>query len=377
MVRLVITGGGTGGHIYPALAIADGLKKRWPHADIHYIGAKDGMESRIVPKAGYSFWGVPAEGWQGRKIGRLTHALKTDLTGWREAAKLLSTFKPEAVIGTGGFVCLPVGLAAAQKKIPFYLHEQNAMPGLTNRLIAIWAKRIMISFAEAARRFPPFSGRKIQLTGLPVRDAIANADRDEGHAFFHLDREKKTILVAGGSQGAARINRAMLHVIKQLYGKNDMQILFATGERGYEEIAETLKADGMTWGISAEETSNVRMLPYIDRMDLAYAAADVFVGRAGASTMAEITLRGLPAILVPLPHATENHQAYNAASLVNKGGAILLEDKDLDGLTLLTSLLEILTDDSKRLAMAACSNRAANGEALEDILTILAEVMSG
>ena len=375
MTRIVVSGGGTGGHIYPALAIADGIRRRWPNTDVRYIGAKGGMESRIVPQAGYPFWGVSAEGWQGRKINKLANALKADFAGRREAWELLSAFNPEAVVGTGGFVCLPVGLAAAQKKIPLYLHEQNAMPGLTNRLISVWAKRIMVSFEEAAGRFPPLSGKKIEVTGLPVREAITNADADEAYGFFQLDPAKKTILATGGSQGAERINRAMLHVVKELYQNKGIQVIFATGQRDHQHVTEALDADGIPWEIDAGEKSNIRVLTYIDRMDLAYAAADVFVGRSGASTMAEITLCKLPAILIPYPHASENHQEHNATSLADRGGAIVLDDKGLTGAGLLTTLLELLTDDHRRQAMAQCSNQASYNRALDDILDILAEVM--
>ena len=245
MVKLIVSGGGTGGHIYPALAIADGLRQRLPQADIRYIGAKGGMESRIVPGAGYPFWGIRAEGWQGRKIRSLAHALKTDFGGKREAQVLLSAFRPEAVIGTGGFVCLPVGMAAAQLHIPILLHEQNAQPGLTNRLVSLWAKRIFINFEEAADRFPPFCKQKVRLTGLPVRQHIVGADKTEACAFFQLDEDKKTVLVVGGSQGASSINRAMLYVVGKLRQNPDMQILFSTGQRDYRQMAEEMEAAGI------------------------------------------------------------------------------------------------------------------------------------
>ena len=373
MVKLIVSGGGTGGHIYPALAIADGLRQRLPQADIRYIGAKGGMESRIVPAAGYPFWGIRAEGWQGRKIRTLARALKADISGKKEAQALLSAFQPEAVIGTGGFVCLPVGMAAAQLRIPILLHEQNAQPGLTNRMIALWAKRIFINFEEAADRFPPFCKQKIRLTGLPVRQHIADADRAEACAYFQLEGDKKTVLAVGGSQGATSINRAMLYVVGKLHQNTDVQILFSTGQRDYRQMEEEMAAAGIEWEISSGKRSNIRMLPYIDRMDLAFAAADLYVGRAGASTLAEITLNRLPAILVPLPHAAENHQAYNAASLADKGAAVTMEDQKLSGPALLQVLGELLADDRRRLAMADCSYLASHRRALDDILDNIEE----
>ena len=375
MARLIVSGGGTGGHIYPALAIADGVMQRWPGTDILYVGARAGMESRIVEETGYPFRGISAEGWQGRKATTLVAALRADAKGTREAMGLFAAFRPDAVVGTGGFVCLPVGLAAARKRIPLFLHEQNAMPGLTNRLVSIRAKRVMVSFEEAVGRFPAVSRKKTAVTGLPVRASITAADRGDALAYFQLNHGKKTILVAGGSQGAQRINRAMLHVMGKLYQRQGVQILFATGHRDYRQMAEELAGVGMEWEIAAGGKSNIRMFPYIDRMDLAYAAAQIFVGRAGASTLAEITLSKLPAILVPYPQATENHQTFNAASLMDRGGALLLEDETLTGPVLLAALEGLLADEGRRAAMAACSGQASYARALEDILDILTEVM--
>jgi len=375
MTRVVITGGGTGGHIYPALAIAQGLKQGWPGTEILFIGAKGSMESRIAPEAGFHFHGISAAGWQGRKPLTLVKALAIDYKGFREASVMLKSFKPKCVIGTGGYVSLPVGLAASVKGIPVYIHEQNALPGLTNKLIALKAKRIMLSFEEAAGRFPLSCGKKTVLTGLPVRESIINASADEAYDFFNLDRSRKTIAVMGGSQGAAAINRAMLHIIKTLYQSEECQIIIAAGIRDYRMMTHELTDAGIKWDPGAGRESNIRMYPYMDRMDLAYAIADIFIGRSGASTMAEITLRGLPAILIPLPHSAENHQFFNAESLVNRGGAVIIEDKKLSGPVLLDALRELLADGERLSAMSASSYRASHSGALEKIMDVLKEVM--
>jgi UDP-N-acetylglucosamine--N-acetylmuramyl-(pentapeptide) pyrophosphoryl-undecaprenol N-acetylglucosamine transferase len=380
MTRLVLCGGGTGGHIYPALAIAGSIRGRWPETEILYIGGAGGMESRIVPQAGWPFQGITAKGWQGRNISALPQALQASYRGRQEALEILSRFKPRAVVGTGGFVCLPVAAAAVQKRIPVYLHEQNAFPGIANRFISLWAEKIMVSFEEAAGRFPPNVRKRVAVTGLPVRADIAGAAREEALAFFHLQEGKKTILATGGSQGAKSINRAMLHVVKRLYRRPEVQVLLAAGARDYEQMAGELQKADIPWAPEDGERgrdSNIRMLPYIDRMDLAYKAAQLFVGRAGASTLAEITLCRLPAILIPYPYAAENHQAYNAASLRDKGAALVLEDERLTGPLLLERLEEILGDDDKRQAMAESSYKAAHGRALEDILDILQEIIEG
>ena len=375
MTRLILTGGGTGGHIYPALAIAEGVRRRWPDAEILYVGAKNGMESRIVTDAGYPFRGITAEGWQGRKIFSLTGALRADYKGSREAADIYAEWQPQALIGTGGYVCLPAALAAYRKRIPIYIHEQNAFPGMTNRLVSYWARRVMLSFEEAADRFPASCRKRTALTGLPVRESLAGASKSEAAAFFQLHEGRKTILATGGSQGAERINRAMVEAIGSFAGRQDVQVVFATGRRDFPKIREELAALGICGEDNNKEAGNVRVYPYIDRMDLAYAAADLYVGRAGASTLAEITLCRLPAILIPYPHASENHQTYNASSLADQGGAVLLEDRTLSGPALAKALEGLLDDDGRRLAMAECSGKAAFGRALEDILDIVAEVM--
>ena len=369
----MITGGGTGGHIFPALAIADGIMGRWPSTVIRYIGARGSMESRLVPEAGYLFSGITAKGWQGRKFSTLTAAIASDIKGKKEAAEILSSFEPVAIIGTGGFASLPVVMAGVQQGISIYLHEQNALPGLTNRLAALWADQILLTFDEAKGRFPYISRKKTVMTGLPVRESIASADPAKAYEFFGLNEKKKTILATGGSQGAAGINRAMLHVIKSLYGSEGVQIILATGRRDYDHMVSELATQGIVSGGNSPDDGGLRIYPFIDRMDLAYSVADIFVGRSGASTLAEITLSRLPAVLVPYPHASENHQSHNAESLVDKGGAVLIEEKRLNGSVLLSVLQDLLADDDRRLAMAECSYRAAHGSALDDILAVLGE----
>ena len=274
-------------------------------------------------------------------------------------------------------MALPVGLAAARRKIPIYIHEQNAFPGMTNRILSTRARRIMLSFQEAAKRFPPFVRKNTVLTGLPVRKAIAEADIEEARQYFRFSASKKTILVAGGSQGAARINMAMLHVIKVLYKSSDLQVILACGQRDYPMMMQELDAADIPCTIEAGDRSNIRVLPYLDRMDLAYALAHVYIGRAGASFLAEITMNKLPAILIPLPHAAENHQAYNAASLANKGGAIVIDDQRLTGQILLEEIQGLMSDEGQRIIMGECMYREAKINALDDILDVVAEIMDG
>ncbi|MDR1194315.1 MAG: undecaprenyldiphospho-muramoylpentapeptide beta-N-acetylglucosaminyltransferase [Peptococcaceae bacterium] len=370
--RLILAGGGTGGHIYPALAIGTGILSRWPASELLYVGGSRGLESRLAPASGFEFAGIPAAGWQGRTPANLARALAITWQGRAEAGEILRRFRPEAVICTGGYACLPTAAAAWQARIPVYLHEQNAFPGLASRLIARWAASLLLTFPEAAAYFPRRARQRITVTGLPVRPEIGRASREAALAFFGWDPTGLTILAAGGSQGAKSLNQAMLDVIKQFYRQKETRILLAAGSRDYEWLTNTLGEAGITWG----GQENIRVEPYIDRMDLAYAAGDIFVGRSGASTLAEIASCGLPGILIPYPYAAGDHQTRNAQSLADKEAAILLPETGLTGPALTRTLAGLLSDGEKRRRMAANSAAAAKPQALADILAILAPVMA-
>lgn len=372
-MRVIVTGGGTGGHIYPAIAIAQGIMAKWPDSEVLYVGTAGGMESRIAPAAGIAFAAVTARGWQGRTPGQLVKALAAIRKGETEARKIVEAFSPQAVIGTGGYVCLPVAAAAILKKVPVYLHEQNAYPGLSNRLISIWAQRVMTTFEEAAAHFPPSVRKKILLTGLPVRQEIAAAGRQEACARLGLDPGKLTILAVGGSTGARSMNLAMLTVIRHFCKDPAVQILHACGQRDYEMMQQRLEEAGVLY--SGE--NNILLRPYIDEMQYALGAADLCIGRAGAAFLAEMTLCGIPGILVPYPYASGDHQTYNARSLEQKQAAVVIEDKKLSGEMLLQRIQEILFNESRRAEMRNNSRKAARPEALNAILQVLSQIEAG
>lgn len=369
-MRVIVAGGGTGGHIYPAIAIAKGIIAKWPDSEVLYVGTSGGMESRIVPEAEIPFAAVTARGWQGRTPGQLIKALAAVRKGETEAQKIMEDYAPQAVIGTGGYVCLPVAAAAIRKKIPVFLHEQNAYPGLTNRLISIWAQGIMTTFEEAAAHFPPSVRKKIVLTGLPVRQEIASANREEACARMGLDPGKLTILAVGGSTGARSMNLAMLSVIRHFYEDPAVQILHACGQRDHEMMRQRLEEAGISY--SGEK--NIHLRPYIDEMQYALGAADLCIGRAGAAFLAEMTLCGIPGILIPYPYASGDHQTYNARSLEQKQAAVVIEDKSLNGEVLLKRIQELLMDGSLREKMRHNSRKAARPEALDSILQVLSQI---
>lgn len=366
-MRIIVSGGGTGGHIYPAIAIAKGIEAASPDARVLYVGTGEGMESRIVPERGVAFRPIHARGWQGRKVSSLVKALKTNSQGQKEAGAIIDEFKPDAVVGTGGYVCLPVAQAAKKAGVAVYLHEQNAYPGLANRLISLWAQGLMLTFEEARPLFPKSAQKKAVCTGLPVRPEILAAKRPEAVRELGLQPDIPTLLAVGGSQGARSINFAMIHVAKELYGRAGVQILMATGRRDYERVVKGLEDAA----IPVKGEKNIHLYPYLDRMELALAAADLYVGRAGATTLAELTVRGLPAVLIPYPFASADHQTYNAKSLADRGAAVLLEDKGLTGPKLLAATEKLLADGSRLKQMAERSLECGKPRALDEIVRVL------
>lgn len=366
-MRVILTGGGTGGHIYPALSIGQALLKEWPNTEILYVGTKAGLESKVVPEAGLEFVSIDVMGWQ-RKISlqAVSAGLKA-LRGTMQAGKIMKDYKPDLVIGTGGYVCLPVVWSASMKNITTLLHEQNVKPGITNKFLAKKVDAIMLTFEEAKKHFPDNVHQKLKITGLPIRPAIMKVTKEEGQKYFGLDAKKLTLLSAGGSRGAKSINQAMVQVCKQYAARNDVQVIHITGQKGYEDFLSLLKAAGIDLG----KYGNIIVRPYINQMEYALAAADLCVARAGAAFLAEMTAKGMPGILIPYPYAAENHQEYNALSLVNKQAAHMILDKDLTGEELLNNINGLLFAENKRKIMSKNSYSAGKRDAIEKILQVV------
>lgn len=366
-MRVILTGGGTGGHIYPAIAIGQAIMHEWPKTEILFVGTKEGLESKIVPEAGLTFKTVDVEGWRRQLSFQVLKAGWKALVGTRQAARIIREFSPQIVIGTGGYVCLPVVWAAARQGIPTVIHEQNALPGLTNKFLARWVKRVLLTFPEAEKAFPPKLKDKLNLTGLPVRPVILQTTREEGMRYFNFSPHKLTLLGVGGSRGAKSINKAFVHVIKRFAGDAKVQVIHVTGHNGYEEFKRDLAAAGIDLG----NCGNIIIRPYLSQMEYALACADLCVTRAGATFLAEMTVKGIPAVLIPYPYAAENHQEYNARSLVNAGAAEMILDEALAGPKLLKTIEEILFDEGKRKQMAMASKKAGNPDATEKIMNVI------
>ncbi len=345
---LIFAGGGTGGHLFPALAVADEVRAAHPRATIVFVGTRGRIESRVVPQRGYDFRTISAAGVE-RKL-----SLKNLLVPVKLVVSLLQSFflmrrvRPDVVLGTGGYVCGPVLLASSLLGIPTVIHESNSIPGITTRLLAGRATKVFLGFEEASRRLRNPGNH--QVVGTPTRHGIETARRGDGLKAFGLDRKKTTVLVFGGSHGAASLNRAILSMTKS-FTDTRTQLIWQTGPGMHEDIMRQLGDTHIGWVGS-----------FIDNMELAYAAADVVVCRAGATTIAEITRAGRAAILVPYPHAAENHQLHNAESLDRAGAARVVRDSELRH-QLQSVLMNLLNNKAQRRSMAAASKRLGRPDA--------------
>lgn len=365
-MRVIVTGGGTGGHIYPALAIAQGIKAQDAKSSILYVGTREGMESRLVPDAGWDFAGVSGQGLP-RKLSLAT--VKTGVTSFKalwETKQILKSFQPDLVVGTGGYVSGPVVLTAALFGIPALLHEQNAYPGITNKILARFVRGIMVTFPESISYFGV--KKKITLTGLPVRPEIEKVTREQGLRHFNLRPDQKTLLVTGGSRGARTLNQAMLRVMQVLAKHPDIQVIWATGKLTGQETLDELKKRGLS-----PNRPQWRILEYLQDMPEALAGADLCVSRAGAASLAELTVAGKPSILIPYPFAAENHQEHNARSLVQAGAARLILDQDLTGGRLLDAIEELISQPAELMKMSTAAKSLAHPEALAKIVNICFE----
>jgi UDP-N-acetylglucosamine--N-acetylmuramyl-(pentapeptide) pyrophosphoryl-undecaprenol N-acetylglucosamine transferase len=367
-MRVIITGGGTGGHIYPALAIAKGLLKENPKAEILYVGTEKGLEADIVPRDGYNFKTVTVEGLPRNLSLKLIKTGFKLLRGIGQAAKIIKDFQPDVVIGTGGYVCGPVVLMAALLGFSTVIHEQNAYPGITNKILARFVDKVLVTFPESIKYFP--AKAPCLLTGLPIRQEILRVSTEEGLKNLNLKAQKPLILVVGGSRGARSLNVAMVGVIEEFYRSKQAQILHVTGQSDYQDTIERLKLKG----ISLEEDGDIILKPYIYNMQDALACADLIICRAGATTLAEITAKGIPAILIPYPYASENHQEHNARSLEKRGAAILIKDKDLTGDDLAQTLKDLLNQQNKLQAMEEASLSLGKPQALDDIINEITNI---
>jgi UDP-N-acetylglucosamine--N-acetylmuramyl-(pentapeptide) pyrophosphoryl-undecaprenol N-acetylglucosamine transferase len=369
-LSLLVAAGGTGGHVFPGLALARTLVEHDPRASVRFAGTSRGIETRAVPEAGFALDLLPVLPLSRRLARETLLAPFAAVHGTLAARRLIRRHRFDVVCGMGGYVTLPVATAARLEGVPVVLHEQNAVPGIANRLAARMASRIALGVAEAAAAFPP---DRTVVVGNPVRPELARLDRaarhDEAVAAFGLDPERRTLFVFGGSQGARRINQAVVAATPHWPAPAAVQVLHACGRRDEAEVrAAWAEADPDGRGLL------VKVVPFVDRMDLAYSAADLALTRAGAITMAELTAAAVPAVMVPLPRATADHQAANARAVAAAGGAVVVDDAALDGPAVAAAAGPLLGDPDRLAAMAAAMRGLARPDAALDLAALVAEV---
>ena len=354
-MRVIISGGGTGGHIFPAVAIANELKAIDPRTEILFVGAEGKMEMQKVPQAGYRIIGLPIAGIRRElTLSNLTFPFKVVSSLWK-ARGVVKTFRPDVAVGVGGYASGPLLFAAGQSGVPTLIQEQNSYAGLTNKWLAGNAGTICVAYEGMEKFFPK---EKIKLTGNPVRKDIAlgGNKRAEALAFFGLSAQKRTLLVIGGSLGARTINESLETGVSRLL-EAGYQVVWQTG-KGFIERATAL--------VAALGNENVKAFEFINAMDLAYAVADAVVSRAGALSVSELCLVGKPAILVPFPFAAEDHQTQNALALVKRQSALLIPDAEAKE-KLISTVLDLLADEAKQRDLSQNIRQSAKPEAARTI----------
>ncbi|MBR0416597.1 MAG: undecaprenyldiphospho-muramoylpentapeptide beta-N-acetylglucosaminyltransferase [Firmicutes bacterium] len=362
-MKVLISCGGTGGHIYPGIAIADKIKQEQPDAEILFVGTKNGMENQLVPASGYEIKGIDAKGFDRKHIFANIKTIHETLSGSKEMLDILDQFKPDIAIGTGNYVTGPVLLQAHKHHIPCYIHESNAMPGVANKMISAFADKVFLSFDGTQKHF--LHPKRAIVTGNPVRAEFTRLDRAQCRADLGLSEDDKMILIFGGSLGAQVINNETIQLIQNLEkGNYNYKVIFVTGNRYYEEIRSIV--DGNRDG---KLPDFVTLMAYAYNMPQLMCAADVVVSRSGAIAVSEIAVCGRASVLIPSPNVTGNHQYYNAKALADKGAAVLLEEKYLldESVDLTEEILKILEDPEKLSAMSAAAKSMGKTDAADII----------
>ena len=335
MSKYLISGGGTGGHIFPAVSIANELRRRDPNCEILFVGAEGRMEMERVPAAGYDIVGLKVEGFDRKNILRNVKVVWNLLRSMRKVRRVIKEFRPDVAVGVGGYASGAALKVAQQMGIPVVLQEQNSFAGVTNKMLAKGAEKICVAYTGMERFFP---ADKIILTGNPVRqNLLATIDKKEAYEYFGLNPDKPTLMVMGGSLGARTVNQAMIAGLEKLK-QSGIQVIWQTGKLYYEQIKSDLS--------DQSDLSDIKILDFLARMDYAYAVADLVVSRAGASSISELSLLGKSSILVPSPNVAEDHQTHNARALSDKGAAILVKDVDAVD-TLVDIALETIASKEK------------------------------
>lgn len=370
-MKIVLAGGGTAGHINPALAIAQEVVSHHPDAKVLFIGNQNSLEETLVSRAGFDMRFIKIQGFNRKQLHKNFTTVKLLLAAIKEAEKVLKEFAPDVVVGTGGYVSGPVLFAAAKLGLHTCIHEQNAFPGLTSKILANRVEKVFISFENSARYFK--AQDKLILTGNPLRKEFSKLDRAESRKELGLTEEDFFVLSFGGSLGATVLNRVIVEELAKNAGSKQFVRCHAMGRLGVDWMPKALAQKGIETG---RTDGRFRILDYIHDMPRQIAAADVVIARAGAITIGELLAQGKVAILVPSPNVTHNHQYHNAAALVEKNAAIMIEEKDLTADKLYNTLLMLKDDETKRAALSAAALKMAHADAAEKIYEEIAQLLS-
>lgn len=365
-MKVMFSGGGTGGHVYPAIAIANKIKEENPDAEIIFVGTANGIESEIVPKYGYDIKTVTVQGFR-RKIDleNVKRVFKL-FKGLEESRKVIKKFKPDVVIGTGGYVSGPVLFNASLQKVPTIVHEQNSFPGVTNKILSKVVTKVLTTFEDSHQRFPEESRDKLTFTGNPVRKEILTTKKNVARRKLGISEDKRVVLCYGGSGGSKKINDSMKFVIRNMV-KDDVGFIIATGKTYYDDFLESIK--------DLELKPYQRIVPYLDDMANALASCDLVIGGAGATSISEFTALGKPSIIIPKAYTAENHQEYNAKSVESKGAGICILEKDLNDKTLNDAVFKLLGDKEKLREMSEKSKEIGTPNSINVIYDEVSKVI--
>ncbi len=362
-MRILVSGGGTGGHIYPAIAFIKEVKKHQPDAEFLYIGTERGLEKSIVERERIPFKSIEITGFKRKLSFENIKTIMRFLKGTSLSKKYIKEFKPDVVLGTGGYVCGPVVYAAAKLNIPTIIHEQNSVPGLTNKFLSKYVDKVALCFDEAGQYFPK---EKTVLTGNPRASEVIGNDGNKGKISVGLDPKKKVVLIVGGSRGAKPINDAFMEVLPKVSEKN-YQVLYVTGDVHFENVLKEVNKVG--------NPDNVIIKPFLHNMPEVLAGVDLIVARAGATTLAEITALGIPSILIPSPYVTNNHQEKNARSLGDNGAAIVRLEKEMNGSILLQDIDNVLLNEETLERMKQASTQLGIPTAANKLYEVMEQLI--
>jgi len=365
-LRVIVSGGGTGGHIFPAISIANAIRERWPDAEILFVGAEDRMEMERIPAAGYKIIGLPVAGFDRKNILKNLPVAMKLFKSMKLARKIIDDFKPDIAVGVGGYASGPTLRAASARGVPTLIQEQNSYAGVTNKMLAQKAATICVAYEGMANFFPK---EKIVLTGNPCRQdlVISEENRGKGYGFFQLDPQKRTILMVGGSLGARTLNDSIVAAFPKLAAEEDVQVIWQCGKYYFREM-QKLQAEGKI-------PDNVHLLDFVSRMDYAYSVADLVISRAGAGSISEFCLLEKAVVLVPSPNVAEDHQTKNAQALVNKDAAVMVSDVLAPGL-LFDVALSLVRDDERLKRLRKHIAKLAQHDSAKRIVNEIEKIIS-